>query len=114
MTAYAIARLRNVNVGPDIAAYLARIDATLAPFQGQFIIHGGPKIELEGSWPEDLIAIAFPDLARARAWYASPAYQEILALRTRNSSGDVILIEGVGPDHKATDILAGGAAPAPR
>jgi uncharacterized protein (DUF1330 family) len=113
MTAYAIARLRNVKMGPEIRAYLSRIDATLAPFEGRFIIHGGPKFELEGSWPEDLIAIAFPDLARARAWYESPAYQEILALRTGNSSGDVILIEGVDPDHKATDIL-GGDAPAVR
>jgi len=107
MTAYAIARLTNVRMGTGLRTYIAGIDATLAPFEGRFIIHGGPKIELEGAWPEDLIAIAFPDLDRARGWYASPAYQAILALRTANASGDVILIEGVGPGHKATDILAG-------
>lgn len=105
MTAYAVARLRNVRMGPEIATYLAKIDATLAPFEGRFVIHGGPRIELEGSWSEDLIAIAFPDLAAARAWYESPAYQEIVPLRTGNASGDTILIDGVGPEHRAIDIL---------
>ncbi len=38
-------------------------------------------------------------LRQARTWYKSPAYQEILHLRTDHGVGDVILIEGVGPDH---------------
>ena len=36
---------------------------------------------------------------QARTWYKSPTYQEILHLRTDHGVGDVILIEGVGPDH---------------
>ena len=35
----------------------------------------------------------------ARAWYGSPAYQEILPLRTDHIEGDVILIDGVEPGH---------------
>lgn len=105
MTSYAVANLKTVAMGPDIVAYLEAIDATLQPFDGQFIIHGGPKAMLEGEWNGDLIVIAFPDRANAEAWYASPDYQAILPLRTRNSSGDVIFIDGVGDDHKATDIL---------
>ncbi|WP_432924467.1 DUF1330 domain-containing protein [Microbispora sp. CA-135349] len=107
MTAYAIAQLRDVNLGDDIVEYLRRIDATLEPFGGRFIIHGGEPEVLEGTWKQTLIVIEFPDLGRARAWYRSPAYQEILPLRTRNSSGDAVLIEGVDEDHKATDVLAG-------
>ncbi|PTB19291.1 DUF1330 domain-containing protein [Trinickia symbiotica] len=109
MTSYAVARLRDVRTGAEIKAYLASIDDTLAPFEGQFVIHGGERTVLEGEWTEDLIVIAFPDLAHARGWYESPAYQRILAFRTANSSGDVILIEGVPPDHQATDVLTGGA-----
>lgn len=60
---------------------------------------------LEGSWPGDLIVIAFPDLAKARAWYESPAYREIKRLRPDNSEGDVIIAEGVDEHHRATDIL---------
>ena len=106
MSAYAIACLREVRIGPEIRAYLSAIDATLAPFGGRFLIHGGPKTELEGAWPGDLIVIAFPDLVSARDWYDSSAYRAILPLRTDNAQGDAILIEGVAEDHKATDVLA--------
>lgn len=105
MTCYAIGNLRDVEMGRDIVAYLEAIDATLAPFGGRFAIHGGQKHMLEGANTGDLIAIAFPDMAKAKAWYASPAYQNILPLRTRNAIGEVFLIEGVGSSHKATDIL---------
>jgi uncharacterized protein (DUF1330 family) len=50
MTIYAVGYLRNVEMGPDIVVYLDTIDATLAPFQGRFIIHGGEKEELEGAF----------------------------------------------------------------
>lgn len=105
MTAYAVAHLRRVALGPPIAEYLERIDATLAPFGGRFLVHGGDRTVLEGSWPGDLVVIAFPDRARACAWYGSEAYQRILPLRTRNAEGDVILVPGVGEDHRATDVL---------
>jgi uncharacterized protein (DUF1330 family) len=106
MPAYAIGHLHDVNVGDDIVDYLRRIDATLEPFGGRFIIHGDPVEVLEGSWSGDPIVIEFPDKASARAWYASPAYRRILPLRTKNSKGDVFLIKGVSADHKATDVLA--------
>jgi uncharacterized protein (DUF1330 family) len=106
MTCYAIGHLRNVEMGAEIVAYLEAIDATLAPFEGHFIIHGGQKHMLEGTFVGDLIVIAFPGLAQAQAWYASSAYQDIQALRARNAEGEVFLIDGVNADHKATDILS--------
>jgi uncharacterized protein (DUF1330 family) len=105
MASYAIARLRDVRLGPEIVAYLERIDATLAPFGGRFLVHGEPPEILEGAWTGDLNIIAFPDGEQARAWYASPAYREILPLRTENSDGDVILIDGVSRAHRAIDVL---------
>jgi uncharacterized protein (DUF1330 family) len=106
MKAYAIGNLGRVKMGPPIVTYLERIDATLTPFGGRFLIHGGDKEVLEGNWSSDLIVIEFPDLDRARRWYASPAYQEIVPLRRENADGAVILLEGVGEDHVATDILS--------
>lgn len=105
MTAYAIAHLRAVTLGPGIAGYLTRIDATLEPFGGRFVIHGARPQVLEGELQGDVVMIAFPDMEAARAWYASPAYREILHLRTDNSEGTVFLIEGVGEGHKSTDLL---------
>ena len=45
---------------------------------------------------------------QVRAWYDSQAYREIVALRTDNSQSDVIVAEGVGAGHRATDVLTGG------
>lgn len=105
MTAYAVANLREVEMGPAVVEYLHRIDATLAPFKGRFLIHGGSKDVLEGEWPDDLVMIVFPDLALARRWYSSPAYQAIAPLRTGSARSNVILIEGVDERHRAKDIL---------
>jgi len=105
MSTYVIAHLHTVELGADITRYLERIDATLAPFHGQFLVHGAPPEVLEGDWRGDLIVVAFPDRQLASAWYASAAYQNIIRLRTDNSEGDVILVDGVSPEHRATDIL---------
>ena len=106
MPAYGIAHLRSVDFGAGIVEYLQRIDATLEPYHGRFIVHGGKVEVLEGQWPGDIVVIAFPDLPTARAWYASPAYQAIPALRADNSQGDVILVPGCGADHRSVDLLA--------
>ena len=105
MSAYCIAHMRTVTMGPAIVEYLERIDATLAPFDGRFIIHGGEAEVLEGSWPGFAIVLEFPDAAQARAWYQSDAYREIAALRSDNSESDIIVVDGVSSDHRATDVL---------
>jgi uncharacterized protein (DUF1330 family) len=107
MSAYGIAHMRQVNIGAPIVEYLRRIDDTLRPFGGRFIIHGGEVEVLEGTWPGTAIVIEFPDLAAARGWYRSAAYQEIIRLRTDNSASDVFFVDGVGVDHVATDVLRG-------
>jgi uncharacterized protein (DUF1330 family) len=109
MSAYALAHIREITMGPAVVEYLERIDATLAPFGGQFIVHGGGVEILEGTWRGDLIVIQFPDRDHARAWYRSPAYQAIVRLRTTHSDGDCILIDGVSAGHRATDILDAAA-----
>ena len=103
--AYAIGYLREVQFGEQIAQYLRCIDATLEPFGGRFLVHGGALSPREGEWDGDLVIIAFPDRESALAWYDSPAYQEIVPLRTANSAGLVTIVDGVTPGHRATDKL---------
>jgi uncharacterized protein (DUF1330 family) len=99
MTAYGFAHLRDRRPHPDILEYLERIQDTLDPFEGHFVIHGPPAEVVEGQWPGSMVLIAFPSMAHARAWYASAPYQEILRLRTDHIDGDLLLIEGVGPNY---------------
>ncbi|WP_433331140.1 DUF1330 domain-containing protein [Spirillospora sp. CA-294931] len=105
MTAYVIANLWDVRIGPGIVEYLERIDATLKPYEGRFLIHGAEPEVVEGTWKGVPVVVEFPDMDALRAWYDSPEYQAILPLRTDNSAGDLIVLPGVSPDHKATDIL---------
>jgi uncharacterized protein (DUF1330 family) len=105
MAGYAVGHLHEATLGPGIVEYLERIDATLEPYGGRFLIHGAKAEVREGDWKGALIVIEFPDLDQARAWYESPAYQEIIPLRADNSRGDILLVDGAGDDHLATDVL---------
>ena len=97
--AYAIAHLHDPDVNDDVLEYLERIQPTLDPFGGRFLVHG-PTVEVrEGEFPGTIVIIAFPGIAEARAWYDSPAYGEILHLRTDHIHGSAILVEGVEPDY---------------
>jgi uncharacterized protein (DUF1330 family) len=60
---------------------------------------------IENDWPGHLIVIEFPDRQHVRGWYHSPAYQQILALCTRNSESALVFVDGVDHPHKATDVL---------
>ena len=110
MPAYAVGILSETRLNDDIRTYLQHIDLTLEPYEGRFIIHGGPYSLKEGEPFGDLIVIEFPNLTLASEWYESPAYRKIKPLRLENSVGAVFLVQGVLPGHQATDILA--AAPA--
>ena len=99
MKAYALAHLRTPQLHPEVLEYMERIQATLDPFSGRFLVHGGEIDVKEGTWPGALVLIEFPSMAQARAWYASPAYREILPLRTDNIDGSTILVDGVAPGY---------------
>lgn len=93
--AYAIAHLQEADPHPDIAEYMERISGTFAPYGGRFLVHATPHEVKEGSWPGHVVMIGFPGIIEARAWWDSPAYQEIAPLRSRHIGGDIILVEGV-------------------
>lgn len=105
MPAYALGHLRKLTINAEIVDYLKRIDATLEPFHGRFLVHAGEAQVLEGSWLGRPIIIEFPDLAHAKAWYDSPAYQALIPLRTANSEGDVFLVAGVPDGYRGADAI---------
>ena len=107
---YAVGHLEGVDFGPEIKAYMERIESTFEPFGGEWVVHGAIPEVLEGPWSADLVIIGFPSLAAARDWYASPAYQEILDLRGEHSDSRVLLLEGVPAGYRAADTIAKLAA----
>lgn len=113
---YAIARLRAVEVGPEIGEYIERIEATLSPFGGRFLVHGGGLDVREGIWEGDLVVLQFPSVSAAEQWYESASYRAIAPLRTRNSDSSVVIVEGVHADYDPAEkarALGVGRSPSP-
>ena len=105
MKTLAIAHLRDIRLGVSIARHLEAIDATLAPFGGRFPVHRAPVEPVEGAFDADVVITAFPDHEAARRWYDSPAYQQILPLRTDSARCDAFFVDTFDERHRAPDLL---------
>jgi uncharacterized protein (DUF1330 family) len=94
MKAYVIA-VEAVHDEAMFAEYRKQVPSTLVPFGGQFIARGGEWTTLEGRWQHPrTVIIAFPTRQAAEAWYKSPDYQQIIGLRHKSSSGNLIVLDG--------------------
>jgi uncharacterized protein (DUF1330 family) len=55
----------------------------------------GANEALEGPPADGVVILEFPDMAAAKAWYESPAYQAAKTYRLAGADYRVILVEGV-------------------
>lgn len=101
MPAYAIAHLHTPQINDEVLDYIDRIQDTLDPYGGRFLVHGADVDVKEGPFPGTIVVVEFPDVDAANAWYHSPAYQEILPLRTANIDGTAVIVPGVRPEYDA-------------
>ena len=76
--------------------YRKGVGATLAAYRGRNLVRPGGKMEvLEGDWaPKRLVILEFPNIAQLKAWYDSPEYRPLLAIRLRTAKSKMVLIEG--------------------
>jgi uncharacterized protein (DUF1330 family) len=94
MKAYAIAAETVFDQGM-FDEYRKEVPATLAPFGGKFIVRGGDLTIFEGEWPHPrLVIIEFPSRTDAEGWYNSPAYQAVISLRHKSTTGNFIIVDG--------------------
>lgn len=76
--------------------YKKLVPPSLEQFGGRFIVRGGKTETLEGDWaPRRFVIIEFPDVERAKAWWASPEYAAAKALRQATSTTQLIVAEGL-------------------
>ena len=95
MAGYLVAHLE-VTDPEGFEAYREKVPAVIESFGGRYLIRGGQAEGIEGDWSVPrLIVIEFPSTERARAFYESPAYQEILPLRLAHAAGTLAIVEGV-------------------
>ena len=55
----------------------------------------GDLVALEGDAPDGVVMLEFPDLAEAKAWYNSDAYQASLPHRLKAARHRAFIVEGL-------------------
>jgi uncharacterized protein (DUF1330 family) len=96
--AYIIAEVEKPQDPAALRRYADEVPKTLLPFNGRYIVRGGPVEALEGDKPKGAIVIlGFDSLEKARGWYSSPGYSAIRPIRQSATRSRLLLVQGVAP-----------------
>ncbi len=94
MAAYVIVEV-TVNNPNEYEEYKKLTPATLAAFDGKFVVRGGQTETLEGDWqPERIVVLEFPSVERAKEWWNSEIYTQAKVIRQRSAMTKMIVVEG--------------------
>jgi uncharacterized protein (DUF1330 family) len=98
MAAYLLAEI-DVTDPDGFEAYRRDVPTLIARFGGRYLARGGAAEVLEGGRSvKRTVLLEFPDMATLKAFYASPEYQPLLALRQASSRSEVLVFEGVAAE----------------
>ena len=95
MAAYVIADVEVIDtVGYE--EYRQKVPATISAYGGRYVARGGATEVLEGTWtPRRCVILEFPSMAQLKAWWASPEYQPLRAIRERTAKSNLVATEGL-------------------
>jgi uncharacterized protein (DUF1330 family) len=74
--------------------YQDQVPATLALFGGQYVSRGTPEAIIGEAPSPRVVVLEFPSRENALAWFHSPEFQRILAIRNEASTSRVYFLEG--------------------
>ena len=76
--------------------YRQQVPALIAAHGGRYLVRGAAVEVLEGERaPRRQVMLEFPDMAHLKAFYTSPQYKTLIAIRQGASLGTLLAIEGV-------------------
>ena len=79
-------------------AYSSKAPATVAAYKGEFIMRGKVADVFRGKHDhKQAVAIRFPSVEAARAWYHSPEYQALIPNRDAAAEMTFICFEETAP-----------------
>ena len=98
MAAYVIAE-HKITDASKFEEYKVKVGPMMAKYGGRYLTRGDDlKIPEGGHWtPERVVIVEFPDMASLNAWYTSPEYRPLIALRKSCTSDQDMMftMEGV-------------------
>lgn len=97
MPAYLIAE-HSITDAEKFEEYRSKVGTLIAKHGGRYLTKGGSHLVLEKDnavWqPDRVVIIEFPDMAALNAWYTSPEYQPLIALRNASAKDMMITLDG--------------------
>jgi len=95
MAAYVIADIEVLD-SEGYEEYRKQVPATIAAHGGRYLARGGAIEVLEGEWsPKRCAILEFPDMAQVKAWWSSPEYMRLRAIRERTTRSQLVVTQGL-------------------
>jgi uncharacterized protein (DUF1330 family) len=91
--AYVVAEVAIHDTDAFTRDYAPKVAGTLEPYGGRFLT-SGKLMTLEGNVPQRFVIIAFDSVEKARGWYDSPAYQQLVPIRLKTATTTLFIAEG--------------------
>ncbi len=96
MTAYVVFIRERITDQAEMDQYNVKAGASIPGHDLTPLAFYGAHEAWEGAASDGLVILKFPDMAAARGWYDSPAYQEAKVHRLAGADYRVLVTEGVG------------------
>ena len=94
MAAYVIVEV-TITDHVEYEEYKKLTPAAIAAYDGKFVVRGAKTESLEGNWyPERIVVLEFPSVARAKEWWNSNEYSKAKEIRQRSATTKMLVVEG--------------------
>ena len=94
MSAYVIVEIE-IHDPVEYEEYKNLTPATIAAYDGRFVVRGAQTESLEGYWnPQRIVLLKFPSVERAKEWWHSEQYAPAKAIRQKAAKTKMLVVEG--------------------
>ena len=95
--AYAVIDISEINNTDIFKTLLPKTAAATAAFGGKNVVVTENIVALDGTTPKRFVIISFESIDKTKAWYNSPAQEEINGIRKRSTNSRAFIVDGTLP-----------------
>src|ERR1044072_5294841 len=94
MPAYVIVEV-TIHNPEEYKDYMKLTPASIAAYDGKFVVRGAKTESLEGDWnPQRIVVLEFPSVRRAKEWWNSNEYAIAKTIRQRTAKTKMLVVDG--------------------